>query len=687
MIIRMLDRCRGRCFTAPPRRTRRRRHQRPTAVAPLQRIDVLEPRTLLTNAFVQFDFDVIASNPNPGLGTIFNTGNPSDVPFTEINFGQVEFTTLSGLPDTSAAVQAAGDLTLHWGSTSTSAAPVLTLSTFDDGTGDGIANQIFTHQASGSENRVELRFLGDPIAEGVLQSVDVRTNPNQVSTAFGQVVFTSAIGGDTTIFDEIISETGGTGEFTFGTDAFSFQGNGGFSDGALFSAVGAAVYGDESDLGNLDYVPIDIDAGGDLNIRPTSPAQGNLQLSVNASGRVILSDRDGNLADQELDLSGVTGSIEINGTDGDDTLSLDFTNGSPVPAGGIEFDGGGQTGTGPGDTIVLVAGRVGKVRHRFTNASDGMIEVDSSMIEYEGLEPILDNLDADDREFEFSAGVDDITLSDDGIAANGISRLSSSGTSETVDFVTPQNSLTIFAGSGDDIVLLAGVDSTYGGTTIVIGGDGDDDIDGRGLSSPVIAVGNAGNDTIFGGSGNDVLRGGAGRDELFGLAGDDRVFGQGATGDKVSGGFGNDRIDGGAGNDLLVEEADTDFVLTANALTGLGDDVLVGVERARLRGGASDNHIDASGFSGRVQLSGFFGNDTLIGGSGRDGLRGGAGSDVLRGGPGDDRIFGQGGSGDKLFGGPGEDTLDSGAGPDRVFTDGMDTVVMDAMDTVVMPQS
>ena len=177
-----------------PRKSQGRRRRKPVATIARQ-LDRLEVRTLLTgNPFIQFDFAVIASNPSDSLGTIFMSSNPADAPYTEINFGEVQFITLSGLPDASSAVSQASDLTLHFGSTNSLADPVLTLSDFDDGTTDGEANQIFTHQAFGSENRVELRNNGVPVAEGALLSVEIRTNPSRESRAFGQVVFTDAIG-------------------------------------------------------------------------------------------------------------------------------------------------------------------------------------------------------------------------------------------------------------------------------------------------------------------------------------------------------------------------------------------------------------------------------------------------------------------------------------------------------------
>ena len=63
-----------------------------------------------------------------------------------------------------------------------------------------------------------------------------------------------------------------------------------------------------------------------------------------------------------------------------------------------------------------------------------------------------------------------------------------------------------------------------------------------------------------------------------------------------------------------------------------------------MTGGASDNLMDASGFSGEVSLFGRSGDDTLIASSGNDYLDGGDGNDVIVGGPGADTLIG--GTGD-----------------------------------------
>jgi Ca2+-binding RTX toxin-like protein len=109
----------------------------------------------------------------------------------------------------------------------------------------------------------------------------------------------------------------------------------------------------------------------------------------------------------------------------------------------------------------------------------------------------------------------------------------------------------------------------------------------------------------------------------------------------ITGGLGADSINGGAGTDTIIETRDADFVLTNGQLSIGGEiDTLVSIEQAQVTGGAGDNVMDASAFTGIVVLRGAEGNDTLIGGSANDFLLGGPGNDVLAGRGGDDLAIG-----------------------------------------------
>lgn len=142
-------------------------------------------------------------------------------------------------------------------------------------------------------------------------------------------------------------------------------------------------------------------------------------------------------------------------------------------------------------------------------------------------------------------------------------------------------------------------------------------------------TGTAGDDSFIGSAGEFVINGGAGNDILV----------TGSGNDTLTGGLGDDTLDGGEGNDRLVEWGDVNFTLTNTSLTGLGTDTLVSIEQASLAGGASDNVIDTTAFSGAVILDGGAGNDLLVSGSGDDILTGGWGDDILDGGAGVDRLL------------------------------------------------
>lgn len=245
--------------------------------------------------------------------------------------------------------------------------------------------------------------------------------------------------------------------------------------------------------------------------------------------------------------------------------------------------------------------------------------------------------------------------------------------------------IVISGGDGNDVISVANVTGVPGVT--LFGGGGADSL-----------TGSSGSDSLAGGDGNDTLIGGTLHDYLQGDAGDDVLSGAGGN-DTLRGGEGDDNLRGGSGTgDVVTETADVNFVLTTNALSGVGTDILSGIEGAKLTGGATSNVIDASGFvasifptqldgggSGTDTLIGTSGADLIVGGSGNDSLRGGLGNDsiyggggrdTLEGGDGADRLFGQGASGDSLRGGAGDDTLDGGTGNDILLGDDGDDVLI-----------
>ena len=162
----------------------------------------------------------------------------------------------------------------------------------------------------------------------------------------------------------------------------------------------------------------------------------------------------------------VGGKVIVKTLGGSDSLSVDVST-------DLGFDVDYQGGSGTSDSLTLAADTVTSVTHAFTNANDGSVTIvdgGTRVISYTGLEPVTDNLSATDRVFTFNGGAETITLSD----AAGANMTIDSTLSESVTFANPTDSLTINAGSGDDIINLTSVDAAFG-ATLTINGDANND--------------------------------------------------------------------------------------------------------------------------------------------------------------------------------------------------------------------
>jgi Tol biopolymer transport system component len=156
--------------------------------------------------------------------------------------------------------------------------------------------------------------------------------------------------------------------------------------------------------------------------------------------------------------------------------------------------------------------------------------------------------------------------------------------------------------------------------------------------------------TLTGNPGNDSLVGTPEQDVICGLGGNDTIKGAGGN-DIILGGNGDDRFEGGRGNDTLKGDSGADTALhsgsaavraslTTGFATGVGTDVLLGVEN----------------------LTGSGANDQLTGSAAANGLVGGGGVDSMFGLGGPDTL-------NSMDGVPGNDSLDGGAGTDTCITD------------------
>ena len=218
--------------------------------------------------------------------------------------------------------------------------------------------------------------------------------------------------------------------------------------------------------------------------------------------------------------------------------------------------------------------------------------------------------------------------------------------------------------SADDDVLLTAVERIQIET-----GDGDDEVDARGSTVPMIIDGGAGNDDLVGAGRPDVLAGGPGDDTLDAAGGPDALSG-GEGADVLTGGTGDDYLVGGPGDDR-EEGGDGDDILDQGPAPD-GADIVSGGDGKdtaaydRRTGGVvlapGDLFLDGQADEGDLLLGDL---EALLGGDGDDTLTGSIGPDALFGGAGDDTISAGEGD-DALAGGRGDDALDGGSGQDEV---------------------
>jgi hypothetical protein len=131
----------------------------------------------------------------------------------------------------------------------------------------------------------------------------------------------------------------------------------------------------------------------------------------------------------------------------------------------------------------------------------------------------------------------------------------------------------IYGGRGADTIEgKAGDDRLYGGDgdDLVEGGQGDDKIEEmEEIDASPGADGGAlrtsrGNDRLSGGEGDDLVLAGPGKDTVFGGPGADQLFGQ-AGGDTIGGGAGDDAVAGETGADVLNGGGGDDELLAGRA--------------------------------------------------------------------------------------------------------------------------
>ena len=246
-----------------------------------------------------------------------------------------------------------------------------------------------------------------------------------------------------------------------------------------------------------------------------------------------------------FDTGSVT-AVQVNGTDGDETVTIDQTGAVPFPH---------QNTT----SIVLALG----------GGSDTLV-------------------------IDGQATADTIGFGTGGVSLDA-------GETPDVTGIDSVESFTVFANDGDDKVSGAGGGGLGGAFTVGLtidggsgndtlrGGEGNDALSGGGGDE--LVRGSKGDDLVDGGAGGDDLNGGDGRDSVSGGAGADEAAG-GDGADAVSGGNGDDTVRGGQGDDAVSGDDGSDLLRGGSG----ADDLAGGPGPDQLRGGkGADGCVGGAG--------------------------------------------------------------------------------------------
>ncbi|MCG6156588.1 beta strand repeat-containing protein [Rubinisphaera margarita] len=246
---------------------------------------------------------------------------------------------------------------------------------------------------------------------------------------------------------------------------------------------------------------IDVDAGlysiPDPSIDGTS---GNDTFDVSVDGTELVVEL--NSTEVFRQALSVTDSLTLNGLDGNDTFNIDHSGGVvDLP---INVAGGAPSGIS-GDVLSVSGGSFTNVTYDFTNASDGTIDYDGTLITYTGLEPSIDTSTAMNRTFEFNGAAETIQLSN---SLGDGEMVIDSTLGASMAFAAPTDTLRIDSttGTGADGIEILELDGTFTGNLTIVGDSDSGEEDSVTIESNALSIG-AGNLSVTASQillGNDI---------------------------------------------------------------------------------------------------------------------------------------------------------------------------------------
>ncbi len=379
-------------------------------------------------------------------------------------------------------------------------------------------------------------------------------------------------------------------------------------------------------------------------------------------------------ADLGLSFKAPTNAITINGSEGNDSLTVDFANGIPIPVGKLQFNGLSQAGGGQ-DQLLLNNGTAPSIEYALTGAQSGSFSANTTnYINFTGLEAINDSLtpatnNGMNRTVQYSPDGQSAVLSVESTVGTGKLKLQfgtdlSLSLSSPIKAPTsagtnaPIGSLTVIGGAGADTLTVSYANGSpiapggvvfQGGTQPATGINNRDQLVVTGTTAATIlhTVTNE-TDGAIAVNGAAVIAYSGTESVVDEVVVTDRGFQFGANPDTVV--MSDDGLANNGQSKLTYGAKEFLFANSTNSLVingGNGNDMLIAVgldssfpagANLFLQGELGNDTIDTSAASRAFVMVGGDGNDVLSGNDSDEVIAMDAGNDIINGNGGTDRI-------------------------------------------------
>ena len=200
-------------------------------------------------------------------------------------------------------------------------------------------------------------------------------------------------------------------------------------------------------------------------------ADGYLLILNPAQTTIEIRDTTSNLLLSSVPKAGIN-QVTFVGNNDNETLTIDYTNTTPIPAlFGVTFNGANGT-----DGIVLRNGTVASVTENYVTDFNGSIDIAGRIVNYTGDESITDNLIAATRTFTYTGAAETVTLNNL-VAGTSLQIDSTIGANTSFNKPTDALVVNLNTGSVDTLNITA---ATLTGNFTVNGSDGNDPVNVNG---------------------------------------------------------------------------------------------------------------------------------------------------------------------------------------------------------------